>query len=495
MAGIGIKLNKIYEKRTVTTNLLGIGYSAVITIAPMFLIILSIIAMQYLLDGFFLGYSTRLVFACSVLYIFIFALLTTSPFNAVLSKYLSDVIYRETYEDILPCYYMGLALNAVLSCIPAIPFCLWAYFVGELSLPYVFAVYCGYMLLVQILYAMLYLSICKDYGKISLFYLLGAIVAVLMSWIFAKKLGWDTELAMMAALDIGFLVTACLEIGMIRGYFRQNSGKYKEVLGYLLKYWKLIVTNFLYILGLYIHNFVFWTTDLHIVVSNTFVCVLPYDMATCIAMFTNISATVIFISRMERYFHERYKNYSEAVIGGKWKDIVNAKNRMFNQLSEELMSLLRLQFIVSAIVYLLAVMFLPQYGYAGLVMRIYPCMAAGYFILFIMYAAIIYLYYFEDLTGALMTSLSFCITTFVVSIFATEFADIWYGLGITAGSFVGWTVAYIRLRWLEKHFDVHIFCNGHILKKGRGKRPDSMVYEKKENGDTKKDEKEAIICN
>ena len=112
-----------------------------------------------------------------------------------------------------------------------------------------------------------------------------------------------------------------------------------------------------------------------------------------------------------------------------------------------------------------------------------------------MYAAIIYLYYFEDLTGALMTSLSFCITTFVVSIFATEFADIWYGLGITAGSFVGWTVAYIRLRWLEKHFDVHIFCNGHILKKGRGKRPDSMVYEKKENGDTKKDEKEAIICN
>ena len=46
MAGIGVKLNKIYSKRTVTTNLIGLGYSSVITVAPMFLVILSIIVMQ-----------------------------------------------------------------------------------------------------------------------------------------------------------------------------------------------------------------------------------------------------------------------------------------------------------------------------------------------------------------------------------------------------------------------------------------------------------------
>lgn len=99
--------------------------------------------------------------------------------------------------------------------------------------------------------------------------------------------------------------------------FPENSGRYRRVFHYFREYWPLVLTNFLYTLGLYIHNFVFWTTDLHMVIARSFVCVTTYDMATCLAMFTNISASVIFISRVEMNFHERYKAYSEAVIGGR----------------------------------------------------------------------------------------------------------------------------------------------------------------------------------
>ncbi len=60
-------------------------------------------------------------------------------------------------------------------------------------------------------------------------------------------------------------------------------------------------------------------------VAHTFVYAPAYDMATCLAMFTNLSSTIIFISRVEMHFHERYKAYSEAVIGGRWEDINNAK--------------------------------------------------------------------------------------------------------------------------------------------------------------------------
>ena len=83
-----------------------------------------------------------------------------------------------------------------------------------------------------------------------------------------------------------------------------------------------------YILGMYIHNFVFWTTDMRIVVVKSFVCNQPYDMATCLAMFTNISATIIFITRVEMYFHDKYKNYSESVIGGRGADIDIAKSEV-----------------------------------------------------------------------------------------------------------------------------------------------------------------------
>ena len=103
------------------------------------------------------------------------------------------------------------------------------------------------------------------------------------------------------------------------------------VLQYFKKYWKLVAINFLYSLGLYIHNFVFWNTALRMVVVDSFVFAPTYDLATCLAMFTNVSATIIFISRVEMYFHECYRAYSEAVIGGRWEDIQNTKRRMFRQ--------------------------------------------------------------------------------------------------------------------------------------------------------------------
>lgn len=480
MAGIGVKLNNIYGKNTLTTDIIGIGYSTVVTIAPMLTVIGALCFMEKLLGFDSVGYTTRELFSCTVLYIFIFALLTASPFNSVLSRYMSDVIYQETFEDILPCYYVGMILNITLSSLVGIAFCIHEYLVGKVDIIYVFTGYCGYIALVLVFYSMLYLSICKDYKKISFFFIIGMTVTVLLSFWFVRILSWSITYGMLLALTIGFWLIACLEFSVVRSYFRENSGKYREVLKYFRDYWPLVAANFLYTLGLYVHNFVFWTTDLRKIVVESFVCVTAYDMATCLAMFTNISASVIFISRVEMNFHERYKAYSEAVIGGRGADIEITKKRMFRMLSEELMSLARVQFIITLVIFLLCMIFLPQLGFGGMTLRIYPCLSAGYFILFLMYAEIIFLYYFNDLTGSVLTALSFCAVTLVGSLISTHFSEVWYGMGLTVGSFTGWSVAYWRLRWMEKNLDVHIFCSGHLLKQQKGECPSPKVFDRYE---------------
>ena len=374
MAGIGVKLNKIYNKNTLTTNIIGMGYSAMITIAPMILVIAAIMVMQVVLDVSKVGYAQRELFACTVLYVFIFALLSSAPFNSVLSRYMSDIIYEEKYQDILPCFYAGMILNLGFSCVFGIVFCVREYLTGKVPALFVFAGYCGYVALVLVFYQMLYLSICKDYKKISFFFLLGMAVTVAFACLLTVVFGCEKTGAMLAALDVGFFLIASLEFAAVRNYFKENSGQYKRVFSYFRIYWKLVLTNFLYTLGLYIHNFVFWTTDLRMVVADTFVCVTSYDMATCLAMFTNLSSSVIFISRVEMHFHERYKAYSEAVIGGRKMDIELAKKRMFRQLSEELMNLVRIQFIISVILFFICIILLPRFGFDGLVLKIYPCL-------------------------------------------------------------------------------------------------------------------------
>jgi len=478
MAGIGVKLNRIYNKNTITTNLIGFGYSTIITVAPMFVVIGAVMIMQIILDYSVLNYFSRELYACTVLYIFVFGLLSASPFNAVISKYLSDIIYEEHYDDIMPCYYVGMLVNTLFSGIIGIPFCIWEIVAGNVPAAFVFCGYCGYMALVLVFYSMLYLSICKDYGKISLFFIIGMLVTVLLSLLLNKVFGVNTTYAMLISLDVGFMLTAALEYALVRSYFRQNSGRYRAVFYYFKTYKRLIATNFLYTLGLYIHNFVFWASDMHMVVAKSFVCMPSYDMASCIAMFTNISSSVIFISRIEMNFHERYKAYSEAVIGGRGMDIENAKRRMFDQLKTEVMNLVRIQFIVSVVVYLVCIIFMPEFGFGGLILQIYPCLAAGYFILILMYSLIIFLYYFNDLTGSTMGAAVFCVSTLIGSIISSNFKPIWYGVGLVFGAFCGWTATYFRLRYIEKNLDVHIFCKGSLMKHGVGKMPSNLVYDK-----------------
>ena len=449
------------------------------TIAPMMVIIISLVCMEVVLGFDKIGYAQRELFSCTILYIFIFALLTAAPFNAVLSRYMSDVIYEERYEDIRPCYYLGMMMNIILSCLLGIPFCIREHFVGRVSVAYVFAGFCGYISLVLVFYSMLYLSICKDYQKISWFYFLGMVEAFVCAVIMRYIFKWGVTQSMLFGMVTGFFFTAILEHALVKRYFVKSSNRYRPVLHYFRKYWQLVLTNFLYILGLYIHNFVFWTTDLRMMVVKSFVCNQPYDMASCLAMFTNISATIIFIARVEMHFHEKYKLYSEAVIGGRGADIENTKRRMFRQLASELMNLARIQFIISVVIYLLCIVLLPRTGISGMTMKIYPLLAAGYFILFLMYSAIIFLYYFNDLAGAVLTAGIFCGVTLIGSLISTQLTEIWYGTGLLVGAFAGWCSAYGRLRWVEKNMDVHIFCRGNLIPRGKGEMPSGKVYDRK----------------
>ena len=477
MAGIGVKLNRIYHKNTITTNIVGFFYSTVVTIAPVLVVIINLMLMQKVLKFNTVRFIDRELFSCTVLYVFIFSLLTTSPFNAVLSRYMSDVIFEERYEDVLPCHRVGLLTNICFSCLFAIPFCFWEHLMGGVPIYYVFTGYCCFVSLVMVFYNMLYLSICKEYRLISLYFLIGMVTSFLLSVFLRYVCKVSITYSMLLALAVGFFLTAVLEWAKIHQFFPDNSEEYRRVFTYFRRYWQLILINFLYTLGLFIHNFVFWGTDMAMHLVRTFVCNQPYDMATCLAMFTNISASVIFISRVEMYFHERYRAYADAVFGGRGIDIRNTRKRMFRQLGSELMTLVRLQFIVSVFIYLIFVIFLPRMGYAGLVMRIYPMVAAGYFILFLMYAEIIFLYYFEDLNGAVLTAVSFCAGTFLASLIAVHFSPIFFGFGVWVGSLTGFVVAYRRLWWMERHLDEHMFCRGNIMKQAKGIRPSPKVFD------------------
>ena len=476
--GFGNKLMRIFRSRSIIGSLYGFFYSAAVTIAPMFLIIINVVLMSYTLGYLKLDYASRELFMVTVLYQFVFSLILASPFNAVLSKYTSDLIFLEQYEDLWPCYYVGFFCQMLLIAMAGIPFYWHEHVNGQVDILYVLVSYWGFVAMGLIFYNMIYLSILKEYKRITLFYLIGMAASFLLSLLLVYGLHWEVTFSMLLSLAAGFFVTSMLEYAMLRRYFGRQSRTYGKVCNYMLQNWKLILANTLYTIGLYVHNFVFWTTDLKKVVVNSYVSADAYDMAGFLGLITSITTSVIFIVRVEMYFHRRYSDYSKAVIGGRGRDIRKAQMRMFRQLSGELTELVRVQFIISIVLFLVFLIFLPRLGFSGVVMQIYPCLAAGYLIMFIMYAAIIFMYYFNDLTGALITSALFLAATLAASIVATQLPTIWYGFGLTVGAMAGWTCAYFRLRWIERNLDVHIFCKGRLIGTVNGAMPSARVFDR-----------------
>ena len=72
MAGIGIQLNKIFDKGTLSTSMYGIGFSIIYTIAPIFLVIGSLLIMYVILGFETVGYLERSLFPLVFLHVYFF---------------------------------------------------------------------------------------------------------------------------------------------------------------------------------------------------------------------------------------------------------------------------------------------------------------------------------------------------------------------------------------------------------------------------------------
>lgn len=478
MAGIGVELKKIYKKNYIYNILQGIGYSSIVTVGPTIITIGIILFMYRALGMMDVSYAQRELLSSTILYVFIFALIVTTPINAVWSRYIADKLFQRKISDILPSYYTGLAVVVSILALLSVPFLIRLYFVSNLGVLFVFASYFLFISVGIVFYSMIYLTATKDYKIITLFFIMGMFTAFALGFLFVQILEFEAFKGILYGLSIGFFIIACGEFSYIKKYFHENSKNYKESFQYFFRYKRLFLSGLFYILGLYCHNFVYWTSELRIIVENSYISAPTYDMATFLAMLSNISTMIIFIVIVETKFHDRYQIYSEAVIRSTLRDIEKAKNDMFRLLIQQISYLVQVQAIITSILFLLVIIFLPYYGFSGIIMEVYPALTAAYFVIFIMYCNLIFLYYFNDMTGAFLTSFIFFVSVLVGSIIASQFEMRFYGVGTFIGAFIGWAFSFFRIRYLERHFDAHIFSKGNLIKTKKEIMPSQVVYVK-----------------
>ena len=110
MAGLGFELRKVYNKGSFLAKQKAYGYAGIIYVGPMILGILLILAVVYLSVFGRFGNSERDHLLGLISYSILASLAITNIFSVVVTRYVSDMLYEEKFEKILPSYFSSGAM-------------------------------------------------------------------------------------------------------------------------------------------------------------------------------------------------------------------------------------------------------------------------------------------------------------------------------------------------------------------------------------------------
>lgn len=463
MAGIGFELKRLFNKEGIISSIFAGVYATVVTIGPTIMVIIAINLMHFLLPYVNIAWKQREVLSSTILYVFIFSLIISSPINIILSRYTADKIYMEDFESILPALDMGNLILAGLTALTGVPFGIAMYVKGGFSVGYIFVSYLFYSGLVFTFYSMTFITLLKEYRKITYSFLFSLIVGIFFAY--GAVFWWKFSVvnAILGGMAISFNLIAMFLMSRLRRTFKEHNGNNREILLYFKKHWMLFLANALYTLGIYSHNFVFWFfSPYQVIVAKVFWSAPVYDFVTYLSMLSNLCILVIFVVNVETKFHMAYKEYCESIIGAAGKDILKAKNKMIEVLRRELLYIIQLQLIVNICIFVLVIAFASDLGITGRILAMYPVMTVAYMIIYLLQCLMIFQFYLDDAPGALLVSSLFWLGAVAGSILSVRFTVTFAGCGVLFGAFLGFSAAFFRIRHKLIHLDEHIYCRGNI---------------------------------
>lgn len=261
MAGIGFELKKLFKERSLFYDIKAYFISSLVSIGPVFLCILLITVMQYSMKAMGESYKSVEYFVTIIVYCFSFSLIITGGFSLLTSRYVSDCMYEDNREKIVP------SLFGILSIVLTIDFIVSNLFyinsninnyvkilsiiiLGELSIIWIQVVY---------------ISALKDYGgAIVKSFLMGIFNIGIIYFVLSYLIKYSIFYSALLSITFGFFIMIMLFIKKIIEEYGQSTFNYKkcfEVITSFSKYPDIFITGFLYYVGMYIHNFIFWISQ------------------------------------------------------------------------------------------------------------------------------------------------------------------------------------------------------------------------------------------
>lgn len=466
MAGIGFELKKLFKDKGLLGSVKAYLYSIFVTIGPIVISVLVITFMQFILRYAGVDQGRRELLQATIMYSFIFSVILSSGYCMMLSRYLADRLYMGKKDDALSALYGSLAVIIVISGIIGFVF----YYRSPLDAVYKFFAYILFLELVIQMVLSVYVSAVKNFKKVAFSFLYGTVIAFLSGYIFIRFDIFDDILSVLIAFDICILVVIILLAYEVQKYFKERSTLYFNFVKYFDDFKLIFFTNLFYTLGLYMHNFVFWSLpSINHVIERTYVYAPAYDIPSFYAFLSIMPTMVLFVVKVETAFYEKYRNYFYLINNGAcYQDIEAAKKEMKKTLFRELVYIMEMQLFFSILAIILGLRLLPLIGFTSRMLNMYNILVLGFYCMIMMFVIMTILLYYDNKRDPFLITLNFMMTSLLFTVITTYMGESYYGLGFFVSGLLSLILSIIRLMDYVNNIEYYVFCIQVSWKKRTG---------------------------
>ena len=455
MAGVGFELKKLFRKRGGYVNTLkAYGVTAVVTEGPMVLSILMLFAQRYLLRLWGAVYATQEIYLITTTYIMIFSLILSNTFLMFISRFISDCIYEDRKEQILPSFFSIACYLLVLGALTGGIYILFL----DISPLHKLLNFVQFEVMLILWAQMSYLSAIKKYMKILTGFLLAALTTIGIT-LLGMVLGMAPLTAAFLGSTLGYLVLLVLYLQEMISFYPAGRMSLVILFPYLDKYKSLIGVGFFTALGLFGHNFVFWFSEYRIDVIDHMVYCMKYDVPCFYASLTIIPFLVIFVVALEVNFYKAYRKYFDTIqYGGTLSDIQTENKAMGKTLFRELAHVFELQFFIEVLCITFLGNFLQNIGFDREMLIVFRYLCVGYCFYVLVKSLVILFLYFDDRQKALILALLFAVLSIGLAIATLPLGIEAYGLGFLGAGVITSVTGLVMLYHFLGRLEYQVFC-------------------------------------
>lgn len=462
MAGIGFSLKRLFNKKGIFNLCRAYGYAGLICAGPMILGVILLLGISFLSQLAGMPKHDRELLNCMLTYCLLASLTITSFFNMIVTRYISDMLYEEKSEKIMPSFYGSNGILLVAGSF------IWGLFLSFSGVNWQYKLLClwFFAILIVVWMEMNYLTALKDYKVLVVNFAaslaVGLLLALLLVYIERVSI---CSLFLCVIFSYGLLMV--LYFRQLLLYFPCSKGSCFTFLRWIDKYKSLMFIGVFVNLGLFAHLVIMYFGPLKVQVEGLFYGAPMHDVPALCAFFSILITTVNFVTSVEVRFYPKYRNYYSLFNdNGSIRDIEQAEHEMLVVLKQELTFNAHKQLIATVLFIVVGTIVLERLplGFNDTSIGIYRLLCAGYGVYAISNTIMLILLYFEDYAGALIGTAGFALVSIVATILQNFFGSInYFGLGFLGGAVVFYLICWLRLEWHTKRLPYFLLSRQSLV--------------------------------